>query len=713
MTEAFYSNKPELYNTYDGDDLGATYTKENTTFKVWAPSATQVLLKLYTTGSFHEHNASVIGIKQMIKDEKTGVWSLTVEGDYNGIFYTYLIQTSKGTREINDVYTKAVGVNSARSMVLDMTRTDPEGWEFDKHVLPEHPTDAIIWEIHVRDFSSSDTSGISREHRGKFLAFTEKNTVIPYTNYPTCLSYLKELGITHVQLGPSFDYGSVNETSGVEYNWGYDPVNYNVPEGSYSTDPFHGEIRIREFKEMVKSLHEEGIGIIMDVVYNHVFATYSSPFEITVPDYYFRMQDGRFLNSSGCGNVTASDKTMFRKFMIDSILYWVNEYHVDGFRFDLMACHDIETLNIIREELDKIDPRIMMYGEPWTANDGENGIQGCDQPNKGNAYKLNERIAMFNDDMRHGIKGGSDDDTKGYIQGDAFNAYAVVAGMMGASSSVFGNWAKVPSQCVTYASAHDNLTLWDKILKSNWQTDYNTTDDIYVSENKLAGALILLSLGIPFFLAGEEFARTKKGDDNSYKSPDSTNTINWQRTVRYKDLNDYYKGLIKIRKSFSALRDHTTKAVEQSYVEYRGNLIALTLNNDAENEWKKLTVVYNNHEYPADFDVNSRGDYPKGAYVIANKNTAGTVAIEEYSSTKQIPSRSLIVVVDKESYDKINGITPEKKKKAKSSEKKESDKEDTAPDKKEKTEPEENNETVSDTPEEIKTDNNDIVAEDQ
>lgn len=654
MTEAFYSNKKEIYATYDGKDLGATYTKEHTTFKVWAPSATQVLLKLYTTGSFYESNASVIGIKQMYKDSDTGVWFLQLDGDYNKVFYTYLIQTPKGTKEINDVYTKSVGVNSARSMILDFSETNPEGWENDKHVVPEHPTDAIIWEIHIRDFSSSDTSGISKEHRGKFLAFTEKNTKIPYTDFPTCVAYLKELGVTHVQIGPSFDYGSVNETSGVEYNWGYDPVNYNVPEGSYSTDPFHGEVRIREFKEMVKALHDEGIGVVMDVVYNHVFATYSSPFEITVPEYYFRMQDGRFLNSSGCGNVTASDKIMFRKFMIDSLVYWATEYHIDGFRFDLMACHDIETLNMIREELDKIDPRILMYGEPWTANDGENGIQGCDQANKGNAHKLSERIAMFNDDMRHGIKGGSDDDTKGYIQGDAFNAYAVVAGMMGASSTVFGNWAKAPSQCITYASAHDNLTLWDKILKSNWQSDYNTTDEMYIAESKLAGALVILSLGIPFFLAGEEFARTKKGDDNSYKSPDSINTINWQRTVRYRELNDYYKGLIKIRKSFSALRDSTTKSVENSYIEYKGNLISLTLNNDVEGEWKKLTVVYNNHEYPAQFNVNDRGDYPEGAYLIANNETAGTTAIEVYSKDKDIAPRSLIAVVDKPSYDKIN-----------------------------------------------------------
>ena len=275
-TAAFYSNKPEIHNTYDGNDLGYTYTPENTTFKVWAPTAEQVLLKLYTTGSFYEEGAQVLGIKQMLFDASTGVWSATIDGDLNKTYYTYVIKTAKGTHETQDVYSKAVGVNSQRSEVVDLSQTNPEGWENDRHILVEKPNDAIVWEVHVRDFSSSDTSGISKEHRGKFLAFTEKNTVIPFTTFPTCVSYLKQLGITHVQLNPAFDFGSVNEITGVDYNWGYDPVNYNVPEGSYATDPYHGEVRIREFKEMVKALHEEGIGVIMDVVYNHVYSAVGS-----------------------------------------------------------------------------------------------------------------------------------------------------------------------------------------------------------------------------------------------------------------------------------------------------------------------------------------------------------------------------------------------------------------------------------------------------
>ena len=663
-TTAFYSNKEEIYPTYGGSDLGYTYTKENTTFKVWAPSAEQVLLKLYSTGSYHEVGAQVLGIKQMTFDPETGVWAATVEEDLNHIYYTYVIKTDKGTHETQDVYSKAVGINSVRSMVLDLKSTDPEGWENDKFVLPEKPNDAIIWEVHVRDFSSSDSSGVKKEHRGKFLAFTEKDTVIPFTSYPTCVNYLKELGITHVQLNPVFDFGSVNEFTGVDYNWGYDPVNYNVPEGSYSTDPYHGEVRINEFKQMVKALHDEGIGVIMDVVYNHVYSTDHSPFELTVPGYYFRMQNGKFLNSSGCGNVTASDKVMFRKYMIDSLRYWVEEYHIDGFRFDLMACHDIETMNLIRVELDQIDPRILMYGEPWTANDAENGISGEDCCNKTNAKKLSVRIGMFNDDMRHGIKGGSDDDSKGYVQGATHSAYNVIAGMMGASSVTFGNWANEPSQCITYASAHDNLTLWDKILKSNWCTDYDSADVLYLKQNMLAATLILMSLGVPFMLAGEEFARTKKGDHNSYKSPDSVNSLNWTRSIIYKKLADYYRGLIAIRKAFSPLRDNTTKAVNNSYIVYNGKLISLTIKNDKEDEWQMLSVIYNNSDTACQAQIKSQFDLPEEWYIIGDAANASTKAIATYDSSDLIPPRSAMIIVDKKSYDKLNGITGKKAEKA-------------------------------------------------
>ena len=659
MITKFYSNKDEIYNTYDKNDLGFTYSKERTTFKVWAPAASQVLLKLYSTGSYLEDGATVLSINQMSYDKSNGVWSTTIEGDLHGVYYTYVIQNGNVSSETQDVYSKATGVNSARSMVVDLERTNPEGWKNDKHVLVEEQTKAIVWEIHVRDFSSSNTSGVSKEHKGTYLAFTEKNTTVPNTQAPTCVNYLKQLGITHVQLNPVFDFGSVNETTGVEYNWGYDPVNYNVPEGSYSTDPYHGEVRIKEFKEMVKALHDEGIGVIMDVVYNHMYSGDDSCFEKTVPNYYFRKHGTRYLNSSGCGNVTASEKIMFRKFMIDSLRYWAEEYHIDGFRFDLMACHDYETMNLIREELDKIDKRILMYGEPWTADNGDNGISGDDCCSKNNAKKLSSRIGMFNDDMRNGIKGGSDDDTKGYIQGSNFDTYKILAGMLGASSDTFGRWAKRPSQCVTYASAHDNLTLFDKLLKSNWcNHNYDTTDPKIIDQNKLSATFVMMSLGIPFMLAGEEFARTKRGDHNSYRSPDSVNSINWTRTITYRELVDYYKGLISIRKKFSLLTQANEDSVHKTYMTYNGKVIAGTManvNGDV-NEYKYMAIVVNNTNEKCDFELKSKYDLPHRWYVIADHDTASGEAIRAFDNNFEIRPHSALVIVDADSYDRLHDI---------------------------------------------------------
>ena len=662
MITKYYSNKDEIYPTYDKDDLGFVYSKKSTTFKVWAPAASQVLLKLYSTGSYQEDGATVLAIKQMNKDESNGVWSTTVDGDLHGVYYTYLIQNGNKSNETQDVYSKATGVNSARSMVVDLERTNPEGWENDKHVLVDEQTKAIVWEIHVRDFSSSNTSGVSKAHRGTYLAFTETDTKVPCTNAPTCLSYLKELGVTHVQLNPVFDFGSVNEATGVEYNWGYDPVNYNVPEGSYSTDPYHGEVRIKEFKQMVKALHDAGIGVIMDVVYNHTYYGDESCFERTVPNYYYRKQGNRYLNSSGCGNVTATEKIMFRKFMIDSLRYWATEYHVDGFRFDLMACHDYETMNLIREELDKIDPRILMYGEPWTADNGDNGISGEDCCSKSNAHKLSSRIGMFNDDMRNGIKGGSDDDTKGYIQGSNFDTYKVLAGMLGASSDTFGRWAKRPSQCITYASAHDNLTLWDKLLKSNWVKDFNTTDPRIIEQNKLSAAFVMMSLGIPFMLAGEEFARTKFGEHNSYKSPDSINSIDWSRTIEYKELVDYYKGLIEIRKKFPILTDSSEEAVHKTYMSYNGKVIAGTMANvnASDDEYKYMAIVVNNTAEKCPFELKSKYPLPERWYVIVDHDSASGEAIRAFDNKMEIRPYSALVIVDADSYDRQHGITDQK-----------------------------------------------------
>ena len=354
---------------YDGNDLGANYTKEKTTFKVWAPSAEKVYLKRYTTGSDIEQGARVISNLKMLKGDN-GIWYYTVFGDIKNTYYTYIVTTDGKAQETCDIYAKAVGVNGNRAMVVDLNSTDPDGWDKDKHITYDSPTDTVVWEVHVRDFSISPDSGVTDANKGKYLAFTEKGTTLNSQGViSTGIDYLKELGVTHVQLLPVFDYATIDETQDGAFNWGYDPKNYNVPEGSYSSDPYDGNVRINEFKQMIKALHDAGIGVIMDVVYNHTYTAKDSSFQKTVPDYYYRMnKDGTFSDASGCGNETASEHAMFRKYMIDSILYWIQEYHIDGFRFDLMGVHDVTTMNKIREAVDKLDggKKIILYGEPWT-----------------------------------------------------------------------------------------------------------------------------------------------------------------------------------------------------------------------------------------------------------------------------------------------------------------------------------------------------------
>ena len=404
---------------YDGDDLGSTYTPEATTFKVWSPTAKSVTLKLYATGSDTEEGAADLGSHEMAFDSTTGVWSVTVEGDLLNVYYTYEVATVAlvtGVEKVNetvDIYAKAVGVNGNRAMVVDLDSTDPEGWENDAHIFVDEQADAIIWEVVVRDFSASESSGVSEANRGKFLAFTEEGTTVNGEGYvATGIDYLKELGVTHVQINPFYDFASIQEDKdlSLQYNWGYDPKNYNVPEGSYSSNPYDGNVRINECKQMIQALHEAGIGVIMDVVYNHTYASDTSFFQLTVPNYYYRFnKTGGWSAGSGCGNDTASEREMFRKFMIDSCRYWVEEYHVDGFRFDLMGLHDVETMNQIRADLDTIDPKLVMYGEGWNMSsefdptDCEgNTVLGASQRN---AAVLDERVGMFNDQIRDGLKG--------------------------------------------------------------------------------------------------------------------------------------------------------------------------------------------------------------------------------------------------------------------------------------------------------------------
>ena len=641
---------------YNGSDLGCTYYPDHTVFKVWSPDASDVRVQLYKTGSDAELGAQMLESYGLKFDTLTGVWSVTVFGNLKDLYYTYHVTVGGVTRETQDVYSKALGVNGRRSMICDMKSTDPFGWESDKHVYVEHPTDAVIWEVHVGDFSGSPSSGVKPENMGKYLAFTERGTTLNGEGkIATCVDYLVELGVTHVHLNPVYDFDSVDETGKGDnlYNWGYDPANYNVPEGSYSSDPYDGNVRIKEFKKMVQALHDAGIGVIMDVVYNHT-SSIDSCFNRTVPDYYYRKYDGRFLDSSGCGNVLASEKEMVRNYIVNSIMHWATEYHIDGFRFDLMACLDTTTMNLIRLALDDIDPRIIMYGEPWAANIGENGLSYAEACVKDNAYKLSSRIAMFNDSFRNALKGNNDDCSIGYIQGNNHNIYYVISGVLACSSSTFLKWAKRPTQCVTYNSAHDNLTLWDKLLKSQNLSDYDTQDENVLAMNKLSAALVYTSQGIPFILAGEEMARTKHGDHNSYKSPLSVNAIDWNRAKKYKNLVNYYKGLIKIRKAFSPLREPTTITVSNTYFETNGRCIAYTVPNITHDEWDMMAILFNNGHEPSKITLKSHTTLPHSWVEIANFDKAGLTEIKRIDGNDiNIPPMTALILIDDKSYDRL------------------------------------------------------------
>ncbi len=647
---------------YNGNDLGATYSKGATVFKVWAPTARRVAVKLYATGSPDEEGATDISTTSMTKGDN-GVWTAKVSGDHKNQYYTYLVTNNGITTETQDVYSKAVGVNGNRSMVVDLPSTNPEGWKNDKHILVDDPTDAVVWEIHMRDFSVSQVSGVSPEHKGKYLAFTEKGTTLAgQENIPTCVDYLKKLGVTHVQLMPVYDYATVDEsiTGSDEYNWGYDPKNYNVPEGSYSTNPFDGNVRIREFKQMIKALHDAGIGVIMDVVYNHTFTAKGSCFENTVPGYYFRLKDdGSLSDGSGCGNETASDHLMYRKYMIDSILYWTNEYHIDGFRFDLMGVHDTETMNQIRNALDtKVEggKKIIMYGEPWTG-----GATSCSTKTavKENIKELDTRIGAFNDSFRDAVKGHVfNAQEAGFVQtgkGAAALRESITA------NSVEGNkWLSQPSQSVTYISAHDNFTLYDKLIMSTKNDgSFDTRDESLVKMNKLAAAITLTSQGIVFMQAGEEFARTKFGDENSYISPDNINMLDWNNVVKYGDLSSYYQGLIEIRKNFKPFRDPTKTSAEKiTFAEADDGVVAYTLENSLTKgkEWSYAAVLFNASDSEKSVTLKQSGNtqLPEKWEIIADRTQAGLKGLGEVEgNTVTIPAKSAMVMVDKESFDSL------------------------------------------------------------
>lgn len=641
-------------SAYSGNDLGASYSKKATTFKVWSPNAASVRVNIFEHGSDNEGDAGSIMSRAMSLDKTTGVWSVTINGDLLNKYYTYSVTHGKTTKETADVYAKACGVNGQRSMVVDLSTTNPDGWENDKHVLVQNQTDASVWEISVADFSSSESSGVSEANRGKYLAFTEEGTTVNGVQgaSSTCVDYLKKLGVKYVQIMPFYDFGSVDESKNImdQYNWGYDPVNYNCPEGSYSTNPKRGEVRIKECKQMIQALHNAGIGVIMDVVYNHTY-TSDSWFQRTVPNYYYRMNnDGTFSNGSGCSNDTASEHLMFRKYMIDSVTYWASEYHIDGFRFDLMGLHDVTTMNSIRTALDNLyadgsGSQILMYGEAWDM--ATNCDEGTVLASQKNLKQLSDRIGAFDDTIRDAIKGSTGGTDGAFVQEGSRRAN-LKTGIAGQSDTTTG-WANVPSQCVTYASCHDNLCLYDKLVGSVYGADgkYRKRYEDLVAMNKLSAAIVITSQGIPFSLGGEEFCRSKDGDENSYASSRKENMLDWENVDLYSDVIEYYRGLYKIRDAFAAFSDSTAATANSlTYLsDVPKGVMGYTINNTESGKWSQMCVIFNGSDSAQNVTV--KGDW----VVLADNKTAGLRNIKNVTNSVKVEAHSAVIMVDTKSYD--------------------------------------------------------------
>ena len=659
MESNYFESKEfnEKYN-YDGE-LGVIYSKNSSEFKLWAPLAEQVELVLYGKDyNALESNKTIIKMNK----ENRGVWRARINEDLSGEYYNYLVRNNGKTYESVDLYAKAVSINGEKSMVIDMESTNPKGWSNDKKPILNDVTDSIIYEAHIRDLTKDEASGVITELRGKYIGAVLENSKIKGTSITTGLDHLKELGITHIHLLPVFDYGSIDERydSPDNYNWGYDPQNYNVPEGSYSTNPYEGAVRISEFKEMVYRFHQAGIRVVMDMVYNHTY-NLESPLNLTVPGYYYRKdQYGRYSNGSGCGNETASERYMFRKYMIDSVLYWAKEYHIDGFRFDLMGLHDLETMRIIRNELNKVDKSIIMYGEGWTCYDTPLNIN--ESAVKNNICKFDDlQIAAFSDDARDSIKGSVFlKESLGFVNGgDNYEEsikYTICASTkhdeIDLSKVVYSKsfWANEPYQTITYDSAHDNNTLFDKLRMSC--KDEN--EEELLKMNKLAAAIVLTSQGISFLHEGEEFARVKEnlqGEiiENSYNSSDYTNELKWLRKQRYIDLFNYYKGLIKLRKEYKAFRMNSNKEIQNNISfmakgnEFKDNHIVGYIINieDYNDSYSKIAVIFNANKYNVEVDL----DEGKWNVLVDGEKADSEVQYKIEDSIVNVSARSALILI--------------------------------------------------------------------
>lgn len=623
-THTTYSTEDfEKKYTYTGNDLGAAWTPEKTTFRVWAPTAEAVTLNLYAAGDATKEDLTE---QLAMTADVNGTWIAEKTGDLNGTYYTYLVTVDGVAQEACDPYARTTGVNGERAMVIDLAATDPEGWEKDADPhAGKNITDAIIYELHVRDLSSDESSGI--KNVGKFLGVTETGTTTA-AGTATGLDHMKELGITHLHLLPVYDYGSVDESrlDEPQFNWGYDPINYNAPEGSYSTDPYHGEVRVREMKQMVKELHDNGISVVMDVVYNHVYDADTFCFNKIVPGYFSRINpDGSYSDGSACGNDTASERSMVHKFIVDSVAYWADEYHIDGFRFDLVGLLDVDTINDIVTTVHKKHPNVIFYGEGWTLDTKltKEDVELAIQPN---STKTPE-FAYFSDTIRDALKGRVFyADQPGYISGKKGQEEIIEQCFMGLAP----DWCTTPSQSVNYASCHDNYAMMDRIALSAPKA----TREEHIRMNNLAAVIYMMSEGIPLMQAGEEMLRSKVDEDgefveNSFRSPDSVNRIKWDDLddPEYRRVYDYYRGLIAFRKAHGALRLTTAEEVKASVAPVKGleeNVVALQIKGGVNGETAEGIFVIFNPNTKATKVTLPAGDWN----VCINADLAGTEAIE-------------------------------------------------------------------------------------
>jgi len=587
---------PVLSTTAIATNLWLEYSKTKTSFVLWSPKAEAVRVLFYKTG-----NGGKAMAMHSLTANGNGIWRKEIQGDLAGTYYTYQTKNNgKWLKETPGIYAQAVGVNGERAMVMDINSTNPEGWETDKGPTLVSPNAAIIYELHIRDMTIHPMSGSSQP--GKYLGWVEEGVKGP-NGVATGIDHLKEMGITHVHLLPTYDHYSINEAKldSAQFNWGYDPQNYNVPEGSFSSNPYKAEVRIKEFKHMVKTLHDNNIGVILDVVYNHTGRTENSNFNLEAPDYYYRFwEDGRLSDASACGNETASEKEMMRKFMLESVVYWAKEYHLDGFRFDLMGIHDITTMNTIADTLKQLKPDMLIYGEGWTAGDSPLAIDR--RALKRNITEMPQVIA-FSDDLRDGLKGSVfEDESTGFVSGAPNTEASIKFGVVGAikhpeidyKSVNYSDapWTLEPWQAMSYVSCHDNHTLYDKLKISQ----PNATEEDIIAMHKLANAIVLTSQGTPFLHAGVELLRSKENEHNSYNLPDRVNQIDWSRKHRYEKVVSYYQNLIALRKAHPAFRMPTANAVTEhlNFEETSNGVISYTLSNYANSDpWKTIRVVYN------------------------------------------------------------------------------------------------------------------------